>query len=800
MRYHRFTIRTLITCCFLLGTFGVAGGVDPNAPLGTNLNSVNDFSDDFPFVNLMKASRDWIPGNVAGCFDCREGGSNPSCNAPNACPVTIDRDANGYATSLQPNQVLTTILHAGGSPGRLPAGRYTMRFDGAGTISLLGASVVNQSAGEIVFDIADSTSNNIGFRITAITNGNHPRNIRVLPPGGVCSNDDGRSCDAGNPCSGGGTCTLFTTGNVAETQVFHPRFLKNQEPYRMLRFMDWMETNNSSIVDVADYPTIDDAFWHRVPLPVIADLGNRLGSDLWINVPHGASDAFVDHLATTLRDSFRTDRRIFVEYSNENWNGIFSQGTEISGQFCPGFADLAAGCQNDGIPGNGIACERDPNTFSLGPAQAPCFAALIRAWGDRSVQIFDRFDAAFGSAARARTTRVIAAQAANPDLGRQILVRNVTGQSFTVASRVDAYASAPYFGTEYCTPDSGINPDTHPAVYANVNAFLDHVEANAMARARGFMTSSKSMLTTNFPGDDIRHIAYEGGQHFAGIGGFTFNATCESIFDAANRSARMNGIYRDYLLDWKANGDEFTHFANTGRWSVFGWWGALEHTFQDPATSPKYQALLGHTAANPCHWPECTQGGGSPVQDPVFRDSFEGPATPSCTPAQLITDGGLEAADPGTGANPNWTSTSAGFGTAICTSGTCPDDAGTALPRGGSAWAWFGGTANAETSSLQQSVSIPSGNPRFLNFFLRRGFVSTPFDATLRVQVDGATVQTFDEPITPEGAYVQRTVDLSAFANGAAHTIRFDYVNPAGSGKSNFVVDDISLTCTAGGG
>lgn len=788
----------LLALCLMAPAPTVEAGTDPNAPLGTNMVGVTDFSDDFPFVNLMKSARDWTPGNTAGCFDCREPGSNPLCNAPNACPVTITRDADGYATSLQPNQVLTSIIHAGGSPGRLPAGNYTLRFDGAGTIQMLGASVVNQTANEIVFNVASSTGNNIGFRISAITPGNHPRNIRVLPPGGVCSNDSARECDAGNPCAGGGSCTLFTSGTTAETQVFRPRFLANLQPYRLLRYMDWMETNSSPVVNVADYPDVNDAFWHRVPMPILAELGNRLGSDIWINIPHRASDALVDSFATTLRDTFRTDRKVYIEYSNENWNGIFQQNVEIPRQFCPGYADLASGCQDDGIPGNGIACERDPNTFSLGPAQGPCFQALVRAWGDRSVQVFDRFDTVFGSAARDRTVRVIAAQAANPDLGRQVMARTVTGQAFTVASRTDAYASAPYFGTEYCTPDSGINPDSNPAVYASVDAFLDHVTANAMPRALGFMTSSRAMLTNNFAPEGIRHIAYEGGQHFAGIGGFTFNATCNNIFDAANRSPRMNGIYRDYLLNWKANGDEFTHFYNTGRWGVFGYWGALESTFQDPLTSPKYQALLGHSAANPCHWPDCAQDGSTPVVDPVFRDSFEGTPAPTCSPLQLIVDGGLEASDPGTGANPNWQSASQNFGTAICTNGTCPDDAGTALPRTGNAWAWFGGIASAETSSLQQSVVIPAGNPRFLNFFLRRGFVSAPFDASLRVQVDGTTVQTFDEPAAAEGTYSLRTVDLSAFANGAAHTIRFDYVNPSGSGKSNFVVDDISLTCTAG--
>jgi hypothetical protein len=616
-----YVLAALAIGILISATSKVRAGTDPLAPLGTNLDGISDFSDEFPFVDLMKSARDWIPGNANGCFDCREPGSNAACNAPNACPVTINRDANGFVTSLLPNQVVTTIVHAGSTPGRLAPGNYSVRFDGLGSFQLLGASLVSQNAGEVVMNVASSSGNNIGFRLTAINAGDPLRNIRILPPGGVCSNDDHRFCDASTPCGAGGSCQLFTAAGIADTQLFHPRFLKNHEPFRLLRYMDWMGTNSSPVANISDYPTATSAFWTRVPIATLAALGNRLQSDIWINIPHKASDALIDAIATTLRDSFSLDRKIYIEYGNENWNGIFAQNVEIPRQFCPGFADLAAGCQNDGISGNGIACERDPNTFSLGPAQAPCFQALLRAWGDRSVQIFDRFDALFGASARQRLIRVIAAQAANPDLGRQVMARNATGQAFTIASKTDAYASAPYFGTDYCTPDNGINPDTHAAVYASTTAFLDHLETSGLAVARGFMQNSKTMLVNNFAADGIRHISYEGGQHLAGIGGFTFNSTCNLRFDEANRSARMEQIYRTYLSDWKANGDEFTQFYSVGRYSVFGRWGLLEFQDQDVLSAPKYRAVTAHSAANPCHWVGCAQG--STPSALLFGDGFE---------------------------------------------------------------------------------------------------------------------------------------------------------------------------------
>lgn len=895
-------------------------GDDPNAPMGTNLNAVTDFSDEFPFVNLMKSARDWIPGNVAGCFDCRDGGANPACNAPNSCPVTINRDADGYVSSLAPQQVVRTLLHAGGTPGRLAPGQYTVRFDGVGTLQFFGANVVSSSPGEIVIQIADSTGNNIGFNLTATTPGNHLRNLRILPPGGVCSNDARRSCDASTPCAAGGSCQLYTTPGVAEAQIFQPRFLANLAPYRLIRFMDWMETNSSPVQSVADYPGLSSAFWHRVPPEILAALGNRTGSDIWINIPHRANDGFVDAFATVLRDTFRSDRKIYIEYSNENWNGIFSQGREIAQQFCGNYADLAANCLLDGAPANSTRCELDPNTFSIPePAGSACFQALVRAWGDRSTAIFDRFDAVFGANARARLVRVIAAQAANADLGRQILARTVTGQGFSVASRTDAYASAPYFGTEYCQPFEGINPDTHPAVFATSTSFLDHLESAGLARARGFMSSSRAMLANHFASLGIRHIAYEGGQHLVGVGSFTFDPVCNARFDEANRSPRMQTIYRSYFDDWRANGDEFTHFVNVGRWSVFGRWAMLEFQDQDPLSSPKFQALLGHSAAHPCHWPLCSQTGASAVNptlgytpaagslaapaagpsfppgpagtastsiaiqatgavgsgasslsgcviegggaasfaapivlpagglfnasvssgsiglsctrgasaataqlrcletpaggtgqervwalscpaaqvsDPIHANGFES-APVSCTPAQLLADPSLEATSSNGQSNPFWASTSTEFGTVYCSAALCPNDGSNPAPRTGSFYAWFGGTTGVETSTLTQSVQIPAGAPRFLNLFLRQARSTAPFDAQLQLRIDGQLLRSFTESASTDPAYVVRSVDVTAFANGQTHVLALEYSNPGGSGVSNFFVDDLELGCSA---
>jgi hypothetical protein len=428
-------------------------------------------------------------------------------------------------------------------------------------------------------------------------------------------------------------------------------------------------------------------------------------------------------------------------------------------------------------------------------------------------------------------------------------------------------------------------------------------------------------VTSNFPGLGIRHIAYEGGQHLVGVGALTFDATCNARFDEANRSPRMQTIYRTYFDDWRANGDDFAHFINVGRWSQFGRWAMLEFQDQDPLTSPKFQALLGHSAANPCHWPGCSQGGGTPINpvlaytpaagtpatptsgpsfpdgpagqatasiaisasgasgggattlsactisgggagsfaapavlpaggvfnasvtggsiglactrgaspasavlrctetpnggagvdrawtlvcpaaqnvDPIFASGFE-PVPASCAPTQLLADPSLEATAANGQSNPFWGSASTTFGAVFCSATLCPNDGSNPAPRTGAFYAWFGGTDTAETSTLSQTVTIPSGAPRFLNLFLRQARSTAPFNATLQVRVDGQLLRTFTEGASTEPAYAARSVDLSAFADGQAYELTIEYSNPSGSGVSNFFVDDVELGCATEG-
>ena len=103
---------------------------------------------------------------------------------------------------------------------------------------------------------------------------------------------------------------------------------------------------------------------------------------------------------------------------------------------------------------------------------------------------------------------------------------------------------------------------------------------------------------------------------------------------------------------------------------------------------------------------------------------------------------------------------------------------------------------SAEISSVEQTATFPSGGPTVtLNFYLRIANVTSPFTDTLEVQVDGITQHTFVEPSAAEISYTLRSVDLTAFADGGAHTVKFLYTQEL-TGEpnvANFWVDDVTL-------
>ncbi len=191
-----------------------------------------------------------------------------------------------------------------------------------------------------------------------------------------------------------------------------------------------------------------------------------------------------------------------------------------------------------------------------------------------------------------------------------------------------------------------------------------------------------------------------------------------------------------------------------------------------------------------------------------------------CVNGDIWADGGFEATDSTTLDNANYPvvfsthfpTGHTGPGTPLCNVGNsdCQDGTtGLTTPRTGNSWAWFGGNnvddGVPEISYAEQTITFPvAGSSVTLNFYLRIGVVKSPYTDTLEVQVDGTTVSggTFTEPAAAESVYSLHTFDLTPFADGMTHAIKFLYTqDPANpdDNKANFDVDDVTLDIVCAG-
>jgi len=82
-----------------------------------------------------------------------------------------------------------------------------------------------------------------------------------------------------------------------------------------------------------------------MPYELIVEMANETRSDLWINIPHTASDQFIREAAEYVKAHLDPDLRIMVEFSNEYWTTIFDQYQYFvdGGQAAFGDVKFAAG-------------------------------------------------------------------------------------------------------------------------------------------------------------------------------------------------------------------------------------------------------------------------------------------------------------------------------------------------------------------------------------------------------------------------------------------------------------------------
>lgn len=159
-------------------------------------------------------------------------------------------------------------------------------------------------------------------------------------------------------------------------------------------------------------------------------------------------------------------------------------------------------------------------------------------------------------------------------------------------------------------------------------------------------------------------------------------------------------------------------------------------------------------------------------------------------PPNIIQDGSFEAGSP----NPYWQEFSTNFGTPLCTVAFCGTGGGSG-PHSGDWWAWFGGIDDAlEVGYVRQNVTIPAGIA-VLRYWLEIPVAASQGNDYLTVMIDNTPIVTYTIASQPQfSVYTLVQHDISQFANGAQHQVRFEsttYVHPLE--VTNFFIDDVEL-------
>lgn len=481
---------------------------NPRPTLGINLAGPADWNTELPFVDVFHLSREWISQRRGESW-----GKGPP----------LDLDERGWIKRLEPGCFAETPLCTIDG-GRYPSGEWSILWEGDGKIELSKGKVLSADKNALRVDI-NSQGGGFFLRLLETNPENPVRNIRVLMPG--------------------------VSDSAARENPWSPRFLDRWRGVACLRFMDFQETNNSKQKTWSDRPLPEDATYTRrgIPIELLCDLANRLEADAWFCIPHEADDDYVRRFAQLVKEKLDPPRRVYIEYSNEVWNGQFQQ--------------------------HRYAAEQGQK---LGFAEKPWEAAW-RYTARRSVEIFKIWESVFGG--RDRLLRVLPSQAANSYVSEQIL-------SFENASQhADVLAIAPYISMNI--PPNGARLSAEVVARWKVDQVLDYCEEKALPEAINWIAANKKVADQH----GLKLVCYEAGQHLVGIGGAENNDALTKLLHAANAHPRMKTIYEKYLRAWTEHGGDLCcHFSSVSAWSKWGSWGAMQYADDDPARSPKYQAII----------------------------------------------------------------------------------------------------------------------------------------------------------------------------------------------------------------
>jgi len=614
----RFIFSLTFVFFFLFTHFGPVLAQAPTMQVACGLEG-----GELEYINLVKKfpewfysqSNTWTGGRITSDYRFENFNGEILDIVPNQLPLTTDGSYYPHHVPIIDNHGNEIYPELWLFPNE--NGTYTVLADGTGTLSFVNAepehlhldSSQYRFTNGIQFTVeatgltppdnsgypatTGSGPNGLGntrmwIRIVYSDSLNPVRNIRVLPPDYTDSQ---------------GVNHHFI--DEYTTNKFHPQLIDDLQKYSAFRCMDLCHTNNSTTRYWKQTRQEKELGSGSIPYIDMIDLANEANRDIWLNLPHLASDGFVDTLASLVKERLNPGLKAYIEYSNEVWNIMFNQTSwaDQQGRIL-GWDEFAGG----------------------------------RFYARRSGEIFKRFENVFAN----ERNRVIFVSAWQMGIGNEFLGDAYNDPLINLSgTKPDAFAVAPYFYRVYTQPDIGVigeclwqHCDSCVATHVpSVQQILDDLTYSVR-------NDVSNGLIGSMAGPNKYHIPlinYEGGPHAVGSYGAENSCELTDNLAKANRSNEMETLYTEWMDTVQASGVAMLNqFVDRGGWSKWGCWGMVEYRGQDDA-SPKYRALTNWIDAHPIVLDkQAPTVPGTPVKDNSTASSISLSWTPSIDNGYIV--------------------------------------------------------------------------------------------------------------------------------------------------------------------
>ncbi len=359
--------------------------------------------------------------------------------------------------------------------------------------------------------------------------------------------------------------------------------------FSTLRFMDALNIDNPSVKNWSERTWPNEgsrAAQGGFAYEDIIALANLLGKDIWINVPGYATDDYVCRMARLFKYGEPGDKsnapcnptapssapagaialnpnsRIYLEYSNEVWGGIWVNRQLIQ-DMADGKTVTPSVIAQQALANSSLPWPSDPTQKMLG---------LTKILEKRSSDIFKNV---FGSR-KAQVKFIFNVQCVWPD-GATPGFNFITAAYGPVSNFADYFAVAPYFDVTDDSFTASVN-----SIFANfTNPVLDFNPSTGSSIA-SYLKADLNMANLH----NLPVIAYEGGQGLAGASNLASKT-------AAQTDPRMYTMYQRYYSIWdQVIGKDhlFNHYGYIGGSSQWGSWGLIENG--EDMGSQKWDALM----------------------------------------------------------------------------------------------------------------------------------------------------------------------------------------------------------------